>query len=136
MRFLVLACFLVLPMPAAADIFTFETPSGNIDCSVGIGDGPADIVCTIYQREGAPARPRPADCTRGWGHVFKLRGEGPVTMACQDPGKNVKMFEIADYDVESADWGGLSCVSRKTGLECRNADGHGFVLSRRVQKVY
>lgn len=136
MRFLVIASLLVLPMSAAADIFTFETPSGNIDCSVGVGEAPTDIICTIHQREGAPARPRPAGCSKGWGHVFKLRAEGQVTMACEDPGQNLKMFEIAEYGVSSGDWGGLSCTSRKAGLECRNADGHGFILSRRLQKVY
>lgn len=129
-------CAACTVLPATADVFTFETPSGNIDCSVGVEHDFSDIECTIHERGGDPAAPKPADCDAGWGHHFAMRNRGQVTMRCGGPGRNLSMFEVADYGVTSADWGGIQCRSSKQGLECYNADGHGFFLSRRSQRVY
>ncbi|MBU3031896.1 DUF6636 domain-containing protein [Paracoccus marinaquae] len=129
-------CLAMLAAPAGAEVFTFETPSGNIDCSVGIEQGTSDIQCIIHDRSGDPALPRPADCKAAWGHHFSTLSSGRVTMACGGPGQNLKMFEVAGYGVTSADWNGISCSSTRQGLDCRNADGHGFFLSRQVQRVY
>ncbi|MGZ8739995.1 MAG: DUF6636 domain-containing protein [Gaiellaceae bacterium] len=33
-------------------------------------------------------------------------------------------------------WHGIRCTSRRTGLTCKNPSGHGFVLSRQLQRVF
>lgn len=137
LAFLLLPAPALAPTPALADIFGFETPSGNIDCSVGIGEGPTDIMCTIYDRQGPPALPKPASCKGIWGHDFQMRSRGRVEMTCRtQPLKNIAAYEQAPYGVKSGFDPDLVCTSSKQGLDCRNADGHGFFLSRARQTVY
>jgi hypothetical protein len=33
-------------------------------------------------------------------------------------------------------WHGIRCTSRRTGLNCKNQSGHGFVFSRQSQHVF
>ncbi|SIT14928.1 hypothetical protein SAMN05421759_12134 [Roseivivax lentus] len=130
------ALFLCLfALPASADVFPFETPSGNIDCYVGLSRNSSDITCSIWDRSGPPARPAPADCRVGWGHTFEMGDRGPVRMRC-DPGlRNFSQSSQMPYG-RTEDFGGITCTSERTGLTCRNRTGHGFFLSRRVQRVY
>lgn len=122
---------------AQADVSPFRTPSGNIQCGIGVGEGPPDLRCEIIERSGPPAAPRPADCAGPWGHRFVLLARGPVRMECGGPGprNTAPGVDVAGYGV-SADWGGISCESSQQGLTCRNADGRGFVLSRARQSVF
>lgn len=131
-----LAACLATPM-AQADVFPFSTPSRNIDCSVGQDEVSADIFCTIHERNGPPALPRPATCLAPWGHHFTLLERGPVQMGCGGPGaRNTASYvEIAPYG-QTGQFGLITCLSQKTGFECRNADGHGFFLSRARQSVF
>lgn len=121
--------------PALADVFTFETPSENIQCSVGLEHGGSDIHCTIINREGPPAAPRPATCGSDWGHEFQMGNRGPVQMVCAPLNRNKGGHDRADYGVTGR-FGGFVCLSETTGLTCRNEDGHGFFLSRRSQQVF
>ncbi|MCW3782848.1 DUF6636 domain-containing protein [Defluviimonas salinarum] len=123
------------PLPAHADIWTFETPSENIQCTVGMEVGMSDIQCTIIERHGAPALPRPADCASDWGHSFLMLDRGPVQMLCEPLYRGRDGFHRADYGVTGT-FGGFVCHSSQKGLECRNRDGHGFFLSRAVQTVF
>lgn len=130
-------CILLALLPAAAlgDVFTFETPSGNIDCSVGVGAGPSDIICTIHERNGPPAAPRPAGCGSDWGHTFSMRNRGPAQILCEPKGENHQMYERAEYGVTGR-MPGIDCTSSRQGLECINEDGHGFFLSRASQRLF
>lgn len=122
--------------PAMADVWTFETPSQNIQCSVGEDfDTETDIFCTIIQRRDPPAIPRPASCKADWGHDFTLREYGPAKMLCRPLNRSKGGFDTAEYDV-TADLGGIICSSSRKGLRCTNRDGHGFFLSRAVQSVF
>ncbi|WP_217359381.1 DUF6636 domain-containing protein [Ruegeria arenilitoris] len=118
-----------------ADVWTFETPSENIQCSVGQELNGSDIYCTIIERRGTPAMPRPADCQSDWGHDFFILNTGPVQMMCQPLNRNRDGFSRAEYGA-TGEFGGFTCHSSKKGLECRNQDGHGFFLSRAVQRVF
>lgn len=136
MRFLsLLAASLMCPIAANADVFTFETPSENIQCSVGLEAGFSDISCTIINRSGPFAFPKPAACAGSWGHVFEMNNRGPVRMACGPFSRDKSAFDKAEYGVTGR-FGGFVCESATTGLTCRNEDGHGFSLSRRSQKVF
>ncbi len=120
---------------AFADVWSFETPSENVQCTVGQDfNVQSDITCTIIERSGPPALPRPGNCTAGWGHVFSMRERGPVTMECQHPSQDRSAFDRADYGV-TGEFGGFTCLSTRQGLTCTNRDGNGFFLSRRQQAV-
>ena len=57
-------------------------------------------------------------------------------MECGAPGRRntAPGVDVAAYG-QKADWGGISCASSAAGLECQNADGHGFFLSRARQSI-
>ncbi|SPH16940.1 hypothetical protein DEA8626_00454 [Defluviimonas aquaemixtae] len=130
-----LPLFFVAAPPAAADVFTFETPSENIQCSVGLEQDSSDIHCMIVERHGPPAAPRPAGCVTDWGHSFYMTDHGPVQMLCEPVSYLREGFDRAEYGVTGT-FGGFVCHSSTEGLECRNLDGHGFFLSRAVQRVF
>lgn len=136
-----LACLLTLfALPAVADVWTFETPSENIQCTVGEGfdeneQAQSDISCTIIDRSGPPALPRPNNCASAWGHMFFMRNKGPVQMECGAPSQDRSGSSRADYGV-TAEIVGMTCHSSQQGLTCTNSDGNGFFLSRRRQAVF
>lgn len=121
--------------PAAADVFMFATPSGNIQCSVGVSAESADVQCSIVERSGPPPMPRPMACASGWGHSFILLERGPVQMVCGPEPTRLSLQDTAPYG-ETGRFGDITCQSERTGFSCRNADGHGFFLSRRSQRVF
>lgn len=121
--------------PALADVWTFETPSTNIQCIVGEGFGGSDLTCTIIEKGGTPPRARPASCAADWGHTFFMNDTGPVRMICEPLNRARGAQHQAEYGV-TGEFGGIVCHSSTTGLECRNDDGHGFFLSRAVQRVF
>jgi peptidoglycan hydrolase-like protein with peptidoglycan-binding domain len=126
---------LLAPTPALSDIWTFETPSENIQCVVGQDFNVlSGIDCTIIERSGPPARPRPQGCTEGWGHLFSMQETGPVEMACGYPSRDKSGFDRADYGV-TGNFGGFTCHSSTKGLRCTNRDGNGFFLSKRRQQI-
>lgn len=121
---------------AIADVWTFETPSENIQCSVGEDfDVLSDISCTIIERHGQPAAPRPVDCELDWGHSFYMKETGSVEMLCEKLSRDKGGFDRAEYGV-TGEFGGFVCHSSRKGLECRNRDGHGFFLSRARQTIF
>lgn len=134
LRLLAVTC--LLTAPAAADVWSFATPSKNIECWVGEGFNGSDIHCTIFQKSsGAPA-PRPNGCTGAWGHTFQMLERGFVEMTCENvaaAGRGAQ--SVAEYGV-TGQFGGFTCHSSRKGLECRNLDGHGFFLSRARQSVF
>ncbi|MAZ15209.1 MAG: hypothetical protein CL535_02555 [Ahrensia sp.] len=133
---LVLLFLLAFAIPAAADVWTFETPSENIQCSVGEDfEVLSDIHCTIIERSGPPAAPRPTDCGLDWGHAFYMKEEGPAELLCETLDRNKDGFDRAEYGV-TGEFGGFTCQSSRKGLECRNRDGHGFFLSRARQSIF
>jgi hypothetical protein len=122
--------------PAIADVALFKTPSGNIECSVGTGEGPSDIECVIFEHSGPSTAPRPAGCSV-WGYQFSMRGRGVVAVGCGRPEARAAGSgdDIAQYG-RTGRFGDIVCRSSTRGLDCRNADGHGFFLSRRLQSVF
>jgi hypothetical protein len=129
--------FLLSIAPAVADVDPFNTPSGNVQCSAGLGEGePADVYCTIFERSGPPSIPRLAQCSAAPGYEFSMSEHGTVTVKCSQftrpasPGGNAVRYGDARR------YGGIVCRSSTSGLDCRNADGHGFFLSRARQSVF
>jgi hypothetical protein len=135
MRLLLIFTALLLPASLSADIWTFETPSQNIQCIVGEDFGGSDIECTLIDYHSAPFVPRPDWCNSDWGHVFRMRDRGHVEMVCMPLNRATGAQHIADYGVRG-EFGGFTCFSSQQGLECRNLDGHGFFLSRGRQTLF
>lgn len=127
--------FLLTVLPASADVWTFETPSENIQCVVGEGLEGSDLTCTIIVRTGGPAQPKPSNCQSDWGHTFFMRDQGPVEIMCGPTSQSKDGFDRAEYGV-TGEFGGFTCESSRKGLMCRNLDGHGFFLSRARQDVF
>lgn len=122
-------------LAAHAEVWSFQTPSTNIQCWVGQEAGFSDLTCTIIEKSSAPAQPRPASCGADWGHTFFMNDRGPVQMICAPLDRSKHGQHQAEYGV-TGEFGGFTCHSATTGLECRNRDGHGFFLSRAVQRVF
>ena len=55
-------------------------------------------------------------------------------MRCGPPG-GAPGGDVAQYG-QTGRFGGITCLSSQQGFECRNADGHGFFLSRKRQSVF
>ncbi|UWR04555.1 hypothetical protein K3740_07695 [Ruegeria conchae] len=134
-RLLVSIAIVLCASLAHADVWTFETPSENIQCVVGQDAGTSDLSCTIIERSGAPALPRPADCQSDWGHEFFMTDKGAVRMLCQPVNQNRNGYDRAEYG-GTGTFGGFICHSSEKGLECRNEVGHGFFLSRAKQRIF
>ncbi|WP_298848528.1 DUF6636 domain-containing protein [uncultured Ruegeria sp.] len=132
---LFLGAVLLSATPATSDVWSFETPSENIQCSVGLSADSSDIQCTIIEKSGQPAMPRPANCQSDWGHDFLMFDTGSVEMLCQPLSRNRDAQGRAEYGA-TENFGGFTCSSSTKGLECRNRNGHGFFLSRAVQRVF
>ncbi|MEW9922413.1 DUF6636 domain-containing protein [Marimonas sp. MJW-29] len=126
----------LLTAPAAADVWSFATPSGNIECWVGEEAGSSDIDCTILSRSKPASVPGLESCPLGQGIGFRMADTGPVTATCLAPGhRHSGGQHVADYGV-TGQFGGFVCRSSTAGLECRNQSGRGFFLSRALQRAF
>ncbi|MFP7571966.1 DUF6636 domain-containing protein [Marivita sp. S2033] len=132
----VIASCSLIATPAIADVWSFNTPSGNIECTVGEGFEGSDIECTIFQRS-QPARVASlSGCPVSRGVSFYMRNRGGVSAICAGPEAQPTGAQgVAEYNVEGK-FGGFTCYSATSGLQCRNEDGHGFHLSRANQQVF
>ncbi len=126
-------CLAATTTGASAEGYGFRTPTGNIYCNGSIEAG--EIGCSIVERSGPPAMPDTGACSAFWGHHVQLSQTGPATVVCGAAPHKSSYTDIASYGV-SADFGGINCRSETTGLQCTNAEGHGFLLSRRQQRIW
>jgi hypothetical protein len=122
---------------AFGDDDPFVTPSGNIQCIGRLGYGiPAEVHCTIFDRSGPPSISRLAQCNDAPGYEFSMHEHGAVTVKCSQVGPSVTLPGNAVRYGGAVRYDGIVCRSSTSGLECRNADGHGFFLSRARQSVF
>jgi hypothetical protein len=120
----------------AQDLELFRTPSDNIHCLFIDEGGDIAVECELRQRaEGDPARPRPADCELDWGSRFALAARGEAGLVCHGDTLLSPGSPILAYG-ETRAHTGITCHSEKSGLTCRNLDGHGFRLARAKQELF
>jgi hypothetical protein len=139
MRVVLTLGLVLLATPAfAQDPAGFKMPSGNVYCQIEPGyDGhpQSDLRCDIMQINGQFPHP-PADCDLSWGDAFAIseRGRSGIRVCHGDTVRNDEL-PVLGY---GATWneGGFSCMSSPTGVTCTNSGGHGFSLSRAVQRVF
>jgi hypothetical protein len=119
---------LVVPAGAAAAVH-FRTPSGNIGCYVDR----SFIRCDIGQT-AAKSPPQPASCDLDFGNAFEMTRSGRPRRICHGDtvlgGRRVLGY---GQTVRS---GAFTCFSRRAGLTCRNAGGHGWFLSRERVRLF
>jgi len=117
------------PAPQKSDSITardarFDTPSGNIVCSVS-SEG---ATCEILRKRYTPSVPQPTDCPLDYGHRLTVDADGGAEFSCYGD----SMSEIAEGTLPYGNYvrrGPVSCVSQPSGLTCRSRNGGGFFLS-------
>ena len=120
------AVTLVVAGPAEARIEFLKMPSGNIGCVYD--SSPAYLRCDILS--GLKPRPaRPASCDVEWGDSLQLATRGRAKLVCHGDTVFDRSARVLRYGMT---WtrGPFACTSRRTGLTCVNAVGHGFFMSR------
>ena len=121
----------------AQDFMGAQTPSHNIFCQASPADQDQptpELRCDIEQVTSRPP-PAPRSCPLSWGDAFVIDPTGPGRLMCHgDTVKNPEDPVIAYGDQWRAY--GFTCTSQTSGLTCVNGQGHGFSLSRAVQKVF
>lgn len=111
-----------------ADAWAFRSPTGNIECRMA-DDGSR---CTIETRNWQ-LPPNTPDCPPANGTVV-LSGSGPAFASCEP--SSARSAQVLDYD-QALRRGEVTCVSRRDGVECRDAStGHGFAVARADYRVY
>jgi hypothetical protein len=110
----------------------FETPSGNIACAwFADFDNPSRtfLRCEITSLL-RPMPKRPPSCDVDWGYGLTLASTGRASVLCA--GDTVRRSGRRATLAYGKTWRkrGFTCRSESVGLTCRNAAGHGFVLSR------
>jgi uncharacterized protein DUF6636 len=127
--FLAGAALLASAPAATASLVHFRTPSGNIGC---IGDR-TGIRCDIRSMS-VPPPTRPRGCDLDYGDAFTMSSRGRARLVCHGDtalgGRSVLAYG------RSRRIGPFLCVSRATGLTCRNRAGHGWFLSRERIRVF
>jgi hypothetical protein len=112
-------------------------PSNNIFCMYepAIGTIPSDVRCDIVQMTSQQP-PRPPSCRFAWGDAFAIAEHGSVGVRiCHGDTTRDDALPVLPYGAAWS-WGGVSCLSAANGLRCQNAAGHGFFLSRAVQRLF
>jgi hypothetical protein len=137
MRAALLLAALLPAAPALADVpMSFRTPSDNIHCLIYNPGGPLVLDCELRQRDaGPPLLPRPVDCDLDWGNRFALSESGGGYMVCHGDTVVMPGSLVLPYGTVTR-FGPFTCDSSESGLECRNDEGHGILLSRARQGVF
>lgn len=139
MRSLILLLALGLPELAQAQQFVdFQTPSGNIHCSImsGMGDAQDGARCDIGDYTPSILMVPPPDCDLDWGHAFVIGATSSAgALGCAGDTLINPANPVLTYG-QSVTSGGITCRSEKTGLTCQNSAGHGFMLSKARQNLF
>ena len=130
-------------------VFEFTSPTGNIRCRgdrapdphVRDDEGFNGVECSVYSGGGRepslPVLPKPDCDVGGFTTVFEVEKTGKATryVGCSgDPYYNLDSPKLPYGKTVKGD--GWQCTSSKEGMRCENADGHGFHLNRRRQKLF
>jgi hypothetical protein len=113
----------------------FKMPSGNIYCTLEGPENDNGLRCDIRQTTNTPP-PKPVSCEFAWGQSFEIlpKGTAGTRICVSDSAYDPSLSPLA----YGAQWnqGGYVCKSAETALTCTNAGGHGFTLSRGMQKFF
>ncbi len=128
-----LAALTAAPALAQDGFSYFRSPSDNIHCAIMDLDDYKGVRCDL--RDAMITYPRPKDCDLDWGDAFEVADTGKGAPLCAGDTVEVPDARVLQYG-ETISRAGLSCTSRRSGMTCKNAEGHGFTVSRGGQKVF
>lgn len=115
-------------------LVSFVMPSHRIGCMDTDGGGtPTFLRCDVLDVDHPAARP--ASCKLDYGHAFGLTARGRARRLCVGDTAVDPRAKVLAYG-RSRRLGPFRCTSRRTGLRCTNAAGHGFALSRAQQRLF
>ena len=134
MRLSLALCLLASPA-LADDYLAFHSPSGNIQCGLYAGADQAGVRCDIGQMTQQTEHLPPADCEFDWGNSFAVDAVGQGYLACVSDAVADDSGMKLGYG-QKVSLGGITCLSEKSGMTCRNEAGHGFTLSKAEQRVF
>jgi hypothetical protein len=127
----VLSAFLPAPFTArAADsYYSFQSPSGNIDCGMGFLNDNGFVTCEIGNHLWV-APPRPPSCEGGWGDRIGMDQGSPPALNCHtDTLRGTTEPTLAYGSTYTV--GEMSCDSELSGVTCTDASTrHSFRISR------
>jgi hypothetical protein len=122
---------------AAQDFMGAQAPSHNIFCQAspaGDGQPTPELRCDIQQKS-TRSPPAPRDCPLSWGDAFAVDPTGPGHLICHGDTVANPDDPVIAYGTQWRAYG-FTCTSQTTGMTCVNGQGHGFSLSRAVQRVF
>jgi len=121
------------PPTQFVDEATFQSPTGNIGCSLIGGIARCDIV----KRDWSPP-PRPPSCPSevDYGQGLEVGRSGPADLVCAGDTARDPSSPKLPYGTASQ-VGDFVCVSRSSGITCTNRlDGHGFFISIQSYRLF
>jgi hypothetical protein len=79
---------------------------------------------------------KPGDCELNWDDAFLVADNGDFGMRIchSDTAKDDRMT-VLHYD-RMWKQGAFTCKAQADGLTCTNANGHGFLLSKSLQRLF
>ncbi len=119
--------------PGAAEDEYFKIPSGNIHCRANTSDN--TLECEI-QTNNAKLPPKPQDCELDWGNRFYMTLTGKAERSCH--GDTLGLDPKNPVLAYGKTWkqNGFTCISKQTGLTCKNKAGRGWTLSKSNQEFF
>ncbi|WP_232007842.1 DUF6636 domain-containing protein [Mycobacterium gordonae] len=130
------ALAVLAPAQAHADGFDFfQTPSGNIDCAMGLLDGSALVECEISDHTwSAPARPNP--CMGAFGDRISMRQGSAARLTCHGDTVRGTGYPVLQYG-QTRSLNSVTCESQQSGITCTDTGtGHFFQLSRDTYELH
>jgi len=128
-------CLMLAPGPAFADeYFGFQSPTGNIHCSIHDYQGVTTARCDLAELVPSHTKP-PQNCELDWGATFAVDERGLGYLGCVGDTVRDRSNPVLGYG-QAVSLGGISCVSARTGMTCTNAGGHGFSVAKARQRLY
>ncbi len=113
------------PPSPPSGIYQFQSPGGNIACTMGSSGAACDIGDHTYTPP-----PKPADCHLGWGDRFSLQQGQPAMMDCHGDTLRIPGLPTLDYG-QSQSSGPITCNNdAASGMTCTDtSSGHFFRVS-------
>jgi len=123
---LVVPAAIALPAIARADDGPFQSPSGNISCTISSTLAACDVSDHTYQVPQGP----PCSQHLPWGDRFVLEQGKAAEMHCHGDTLRVPGARVLNYG-QTISAGPITCESQPSGMKCTDSStGHYFQVSR------
>ncbi|MDX1902379.1 MAG: DUF6636 domain-containing protein [Gammaproteobacteria bacterium] len=114
----------------------FRTPSSNIFCQLYSEASSISLRCDIMDLDKRSIPPKPRDCEFDWGQGFEIDNKQMNGYRiCISDSVMDESLPILGYS-ETWQLKGFTCKLERSGLTCFNEFRHGFIISRKHQKLF